>query len=226
MLTTQKDKISYGIGMNIGRSITNGQIEINLDALTAGLKAVVTGTQPLLNDEQYREAMGALQTQMQAKQAERMKAAEAKNKELAEKTKKENEAWLTANKKKEGVVSTPSGLQYKVVVKGTGAKPTTNDTVILHYRGSLIEGAEFESSYKKGEPAEFPVAKLSKGWREALLQMPVGSQWQLFIPAELAYGEVGPRPRMAPNNTLLFDVELIGIKEAKPAETKAAEKAK
>ncbi len=227
ILSSEKDRISYGIGMDIGRNITNRQVDINPDALAAGLKAIISGTQPLLTDQQYREAMTALQTQLQAKQADRMKQMEARNKEQNDKTKKEGEVFLAANKTKDGVVTTPSGLQYKVVVMGTGPKPTLNDTVIAHYRGTLINGTEFDSSYKRGEPTEFAVTKVIKGWTEALQLMPTGSKWQLFIPSQLAYGETGSRPKIGPNATLLFDLELISIKaqDAKTDKPKA-EKAK
>lgn len=225
MLTSEKDRISYGIGMDIGRNITNRQVDINPEALAAGLKAIVSGTKPLLTDEQYREAMAALQAQMQAKQSERMKQMDVRNKELSEKTKKEGEAFLAANKAKEGVVTTASGLQYKIIVTGTGPKPTASDTVIAHYRGTLIDGTEFDSSYKRGEPTEFAVTKVIKGWTEALQLMPVGSKWQLFIPSQLAYGDTGSRPKIGPGATLLFDIELIGIK-AKDAKDAKADKPK
>ncbi len=221
MLSSEKDRISYGIGMDIGRNITNRQVDINPDALAAGLKAIVSGSKPLLTEEQYRQAMMALQTQMQAKQAERMKQMESQNKQAGEKTKKEGDAFLAANKQKEGVVTTPSGLQYKAFVMGTGPKPTTNDTVIAHYRGTLIDGTEFDSSYKRGEPSEFGVTRVIKGWTEALQMMPVGSKWQLYIPSELAYGEAGSRPKIGPNSALVFDIELIGIK---PKEAQAQKK--
>ena len=224
ILASQKDKISYAIGMQIARSITNSQIEVVPDALAAGLKSIFSGTAPLLTEAEYREAITTLQTQLQAKQAERMKQnqarkdeqmklMEARNKELGEKAKKEGEEFLAANKKKEGVITTPSGLQYKILVKGNGPKPTGTDTVIVHYRGSLVDGVtEFDSSYKRGEPAEFKVSNLIKGWTEALQMMPVGSKWQLFIPADLAYGEAGRPPSIPRNSVLLFDMELIGIK--------------
>jgi FKBP-type peptidyl-prolyl cis-trans isomerase len=225
VLTSQKDKISYGIGMQIGRSLTNAQLDVSLDALVAGLKATVTGTKPLLDDAGYREAMMALQTQMQAKQAERMKQMEAKNKEAAEKGKKEGEAFLEANKKKPGVITTASGLQYKVITMGTGPKPALSDKVMAHYRGTLIDGTEFDSSYRKGEPTEFGVTGVIKGWTEALQMMPVGSKWQLFIPSNLAYGDAGFRPKIGPGTVLQFDLELVGIKPKEPATPKpAAEK--
>jgi FKBP-type peptidyl-prolyl cis-trans isomerase len=151
---------------------------------------------------------------MMTKQQEQARAA-------ADKNKKEGEAFLAENAKKEGIkthqVKLPSGtnatMQYKVLVQGTGPKPSTNDMVVTHYRGTLIDGTEFDSSYKKGEPASFPVTGVIKGWTEALLMMPVGSKWQLFIPSDLAYGAAGTRGGpIGPNATLIFDIELIGIK--------------
>ncbi len=225
MLSTEQERISYGIGMQIGRNITNNQLEINLDSLYAGIKTVVNGTKPLLTDEQLREAMTSLQTKMQAKQAERMKQMETQRQEAALKTKKEGDAFLAANKQKEGIITTPSGLQYKVAVMGTGPKPTSNDTVIVHYRGTLLDNTEFDSSYKQGEPKEFAVKGVIKGWTEALQMMPVGSKWQLFIPSELAYGQAGmPRGRIAPNSVLQFDLELIGIKAPDAKSEKDKEK--
>jgi FKBP-type peptidyl-prolyl cis-trans isomerase FklB len=212
-LKTQKDKISYAIGMDIGRNITNRQIEINPDLLAAGLKAVVSAGKPWLDEAGLREAMTAFQNEMQAKQAERMKQLQDKNKEVGEKNKQDGEAFLAENKKKSGVMTTPTGLQYKIITTGTGPKPTTNDTVIAHYRGTLIDGTEFDSSYKRGEPTEFAVTGVIKGWTEALQMMPVGSKWQLFIPSALAYGERGSGRNIGPGATLLFDIELVGIKD-------------
>ena len=211
-LKTEKDKISYAIGVDIGKNITNRQVEINPDALAAGLKSVVTGGKPLLTDEQLKEAMTSLQTTMQAKMQDRMKVQQAEQQQAGDKNKKEGEAFLAENKKKEGVKTTASGLQYKVMNPGSGPKPTSNDTVTVHYRGTLLDGKEFDSSYKRGEPMEFPVTGVIKGWTEALLMMPVGAKWQLYIPSELAYGERGAGRDIGPNSVLQFDVELVGIK--------------
>lgn len=216
-LSTEKDKISYAVGMQIGRSITNSQLDVNFDALSAGVKAILNNSKPALDDAGYRDAMTALQNQLQAKQADRAKQAEAKNKEANDKLKKDGEAFLDANKKKTGIITTASGLQYKIVTTGTGAKPTTNDKVLAHYRGTLMDGSEFDSSYRRGEPMEFPVTGVIKGWTEALQLMPVGSKWQLFIPSELAYGDAGMPPVIRPGAVLLFDLELIAIKPKEPA---------
>ncbi len=192
----EKDKASYSIGMQIGQSLKRQGMDINLDQLSAGLKAVLAGEKTALTEEEARQAYTSYAQQMQAQRME--------------KGKKEGDAFLAENKKKEGVQTTPSGLQYKIITKGSGPKPTTNDTVKTHYRGTLIDGTEFDSSYKKGEPITFPVTGVIKGWTEALLMMPVGSKWQLFIPSDLAYGP-GGRPGIPPNSTLLFDIELLGI---------------
>jgi FKBP-type peptidyl-prolyl cis-trans isomerase FklB len=213
-LKDQKDKVSYSIGMDIGRNIKRQNLELNVDALSAGIRDAIAGGKTALTDDEAREVMNAYRTEMQAKQ-------QSVAKEQGDKNKKEGEAFLAANKAKEGVkthtVTLPNGtnavLQYKVLTAGTGPKPSTNDTVITHYRGTLIDGTEFDSSYKRGEPATFPVTGVIKGWTEALLMMPVGSKWQLFIPSELAYGERGAGRQIGPNATLIFDIELIGIQD-------------
>jgi FKBP-type peptidyl-prolyl cis-trans isomerase FklB len=213
-LKDQKDKVSYSIGMDIGRNIKRQNLDLNVDAVAAGIRDAIAGGKTALTEEQSREVMNAYRMEMQTKQ-------QAEAKQASEKNKKEGEAFLAENAKKEGVktlqVKLPSGsnsaLQYKVMTAGTGPKPTTNDTVITHYRGTLIDGTEFDSSYKRGEPATFPVTGVIKGWTEALLQMPVGSKWQLFIPADLAYGERGAGRNIGPNATLIFDIELIGIQD-------------
>jgi FKBP-type peptidyl-prolyl cis-trans isomerase len=214
LLKTQKDKVSYAIGMDIGRNLTNRNIEINADALAAGLKAITGGSTPLLDENQYGEAMKAFQAEMQSKQAERMKQAMEKRREQADKNIKDGQTFLAENKQKTGVVATTSGLQYKIVTAGTGPKPTTNDTVIAHDRGTLTDGTEFDNSYKRGQPQEFRTTGVIKGWTEALLMMPVGSKWQLFIPSELGYGTNGFGAKIPPGATLLFDIELVGIKDA------------
>jgi FKBP-type peptidyl-prolyl cis-trans isomerase FklB len=137
---------------------------------------------------------------------------------VAQANKKEGDAFLAANKTKEGVVTLPSGLQYKILQQGTGPKPTLNDTVVCNYRGTLIDGKEFDSSYKRGQPETFPVNKIIKGWMEALPLMPVGSKWQLFVPPDLAYGERSAGPDIGPNSTLIFEVELLSIKKPGDAE--------
>jgi FKBP-type peptidyl-prolyl cis-trans isomerase len=217
-LTTPKDKLSYTIGMDIGRNLKRQQIDVDPDILAKGLKDLLTGGKPLLTDEQAREVMTGLQKELQAKNAERMKeqqekmkAQTEKGKEQGEKNKKDGEAFLAENKKKPGVITTPSGLQYKVITMGNGPKPKTNDTIIAHYRGTFIDGKEFDSSYKRGEPFETLVTRVIPGWTEALLMMPVGSKWQLTIPSDLAYKQGGMG--IPPNSVLQFDMELLGIKD-------------
>jgi len=211
-LKDQKDKVSYSIGMDIGRNIKRQSLELNVDALSSGIRDMLSGGKTALTDDEAREVMMAFSAEMRNKQQEQSKVA-------ADKNKKEGEAFLAENKKKEGIktlqVKLPGGtnaeLQYKILTQGSGPKPTTNDTVVTHYRGTLIDGTKFDSSYDRGEPATFPVTGVIKGWTEALLNMPVGSKWQLFIPSELAYGATGTRGPIGPNATLLFDIELIGI---------------
>ncbi|HKQ39234.1 MAG TPA: FKBP-type peptidyl-prolyl cis-trans isomerase [Verrucomicrobiae bacterium] len=210
-LKDEKDKISYGYGMEIGKNLKRQGIEINADLLAQGLKATLNGDKTLLTDDEVRQTMMAFQQKMQAARAE-------KSKKEGEENKTKGEAFLAENKKKEGVQTTASGLQYKVITKGTGPMPKADDTVKTHYRGTLIDGTEFDSSYKRGEPATFGVTQVIKGWTEALLMMPVGSKWQLFIPGDLAYGP-GGRPGIPPNATLLFDIELLAI-EPKAAAAK------
>src|SRR5437762_3937084 len=206
LLKDQKDKVSYSIGLNIGNNLTRQNVEINPDALTAGIKDGIAG-KPQLTQDQVKEVMTTFEKDMQAKQ----KAAGEKN--AAEGTK-----FLEENKKKEGVKTTASGLQYKLIKEGTGAQPKATDTVTVNYRGTLINGTEFDSSYKRGEPATFPVNGVIKGWTEALQLMKAGSKYQLFIPPNLAYGERAVSPDLSANSTLIFEVELL---DAKPAPTPA-----
>jgi FKBP-type peptidyl-prolyl cis-trans isomerase FklB len=201
-----KEKASYSIGVSIGKNFKAQGADLSLEIVLQGMKDAVEGKKTLMTDQEIQETMMSFSSQMRAKVQE-------KQKEAGEKNRKEGEAFLAENKKKDGVKTTPSGLQYKVITLGTGPKPATNDTVVTHYRGTLIDGTEFDSSYKRGEPATFPVTGVIKGWTEALQLMPVGSKWQLFIPSELAYGPSG-RPSIPPSSTLLFDLELISIKES------------
>jgi len=190
VLNDQKEKASYLIGVNLGNYLKQFGDDVNLDIVNTAMKSILAGGKSPFTDQETREISTAIQGTMRAKQTEKQKA-------LAETNKKEGDKFLVANKAKEGVkthtVTLPNGtnaeLQYKIVTAGTGKMPTTNDTVLAHYRGTLIDGTEFDSSYKRGEPTSFPVTKVIKGWTEALLLMPVGSKWQLFIPAEIAYGE-------------------------------------
>jgi FKBP-type peptidyl-prolyl cis-trans isomerase FklB len=209
-LTTTKQKASYAIGMNWGTGLHRQGIDVDNPALIQGMKDALAGGKTLLTEDEARSALMQLQKEMQEKQ-------QAKAAQEGEANKKEGDAFLAANKTKEGVVTLPSGLQYKILTPGTGPKPTASDSVVCNYKGTLINGSEFDSSYKRGEPATFPVTGVIKGWTEALQLMPVGSKWQLFIPPDLAYGPRGtPGGPIGPNATLIFEVELISIKEKNP----------
>ena len=204
-LTTQQDKVSYAIGMNMAKTLQRQSLEVEPDVLVKGLKDVLTGNKPLLSDDEAMATLMALQNDMRAKQQE-------KAQQLGLSNKKEGEDFLAANKGKEGVVTLPSGLQYKILKEGSGPKPSAADSVVCNYRGTLINGTEFDSSYKSGEAATFPVSGVIKGWTEALQLMPVGSKWQLFVPSDLAYGQRGAGADIGPNATLIFEVELLSIK--------------
>jgi FKBP-type peptidyl-prolyl cis-trans isomerase FklB len=204
-LKTQKEKASYAIGMNIGKSMHKDSVDVDPAILLRGLKDGLSGAKPLLTDDEARAAMTALQVELRKRQEEKMQVAGDANK-------KAGDAFLAENKTKDGVVTLPSGLQYKVLKEGTGPKPTAADSVVCNYKGTLLDSTEFDSSYKRGQPATFPVSGVIKGWTEALQLMPVGSTWQLFIPSELAYGaRGGPGGGIGPNATLVFEVELISI---------------
>ncbi len=206
-LTTQKDKQSYAIGINLGMQLSQQKDEINIDNVVLGLKDVFAGQQPKLTMEEMQQVMMTFQKTMQEKQ-------QAKIKEIADSNAKEGKDFLAANKKKDGVKTLASGLQYKVLQSGKGDSPKATDTVVTHYRGSLIDGRVFDSSYQRGEPATFPVNGVIKGWTEALQKMKVGDKWQLFIPSDLAYGENGAGQLIGPNAVLIFEIELLEIKKS------------
>ncbi len=203
-LKTQKDKLSYALGMNLGSNLHKETVEVDPAIVLRGLKDGLASGKTLLTEDEARTTLTQLQTEVRSKQQEKMKVA-------GEMNKKEGVEFLAANKTKEGVVILPSGLQYKILTAGTGPKPTASDTVVCNYRGTLISGAEFDSSYKRGQPASFPVNGVIKGWTEALQLMPVGSKWQLFVPAELGYGDRGAGADIGPGATLIFEVELLSI---------------
>ena len=213
-LKDQKDKASYSIGYDIGDTFKKQKIELNVDALIAGLKESLAGKEAALSKEERDKTLQAFQKEMMEKQI-------AASKEAAEKNKAEGEKFLEENKKKDGVKTTTSGLQYKVLKEGAGASPKETDTVVTNYRGTLIDGTEFDSSYKRNEPASFPVNRVIKGWTEALQLMKPGAKYQLFIPSSLAYGERGAGQLIGPNATLIFEVELLSIKPPEPPTTVA-----
>jgi FKBP-type peptidyl-prolyl cis-trans isomerase FklB len=201
---TQKDKISYAIGMNVGASLHREAIDVDPNLVRQGLEDALAGDKTLLTEDEARATLGELQAGLRKKQQEKMQQAGEVNKE-------QGEAFLAANKGKDGVVTLPSGLQYEILTSGAGPKPTASDSVVCNYRGTLIDGKEFDSSYKRGKPTTFPVGGVIKGWTEALQLMPVGSKWRLFVPSELAYGERGTGTDIGPNTTLIFEVELLSI---------------
>jgi FKBP-type peptidyl-prolyl cis-trans isomerase FklB len=206
-LKDNKDKVSYAIGLDVGNAMKKQSIDINTDIFMRGLKDALSGGKKLMSDDEIRETMTAFSHEMADKQKEAMK-------KLSEKNKHDSDAFLAENKKKEGIKTLESGLQYKVITEGTGKTPKATDTVTVNYRGTLIDGTEFDSSYKRGQPATFPVNGVIPGWTEALQLMKEGAKWQLFIPSALAYGDKGAGAVIGPNATLIFDVELISVKEA------------
>ena len=213
VLTTDKQKASYAIGMNVGSSIRRQSVDVDPDILARGLKDSLAGGKTLLTDDEAKAALTALQAQARKAQEEKAQVA-------AEANKKEGDAFLAENKAKSGVVTLPSGLQYKVLTEGTGPKPTAADTVVCNYRGTLLNGTEFDSSYKHNQPIEIPVGRVIRGWSEALQLMPVGSKWQLFIPPDLAYGPRGAGNDIRPDATIVFEVDLLSIKpQVKPGST-------
>ncbi len=212
-LATKKGKLSYALGLDLGRQLQKMSVDIDPAVFAQGMKDSMPGGKPALTDDEVRRAISEMQTEQQAKMQKLQAERAAANKALAEKNKKEGQAFLAENKTKPGVVALPSGLEYKILKEGTGPKPTAEDTVVCHYRGTLINGTEFDSSYQRGEPVTFPVKGVIKGWSEALRLIPVGSKWQLFIPADLAYGEQGFPGKIEPGSTLIFELELISIQK-------------
>jgi FKBP-type peptidyl-prolyl cis-trans isomerase FklB len=205
-LLTQKDKFSYALGMNLGSTLHRQSVPVDPNILARGLRDALAGGKTQLTEEQAKATLMEVQTEMRKKQQEQMQQA-------GEANKKDGESFLAANKSKDGVVTLPSGLQYKILTQGTGPKPAASDSVVCNYRGTLIDGTEFDSSYKRGEPATFPVSGVIKGWTEALQLMPVGSKWQLFVPSDLDYGDRAPGPEIGPGSTLIFEVELLSIQD-------------
>jgi FKBP-type peptidyl-prolyl cis-trans isomerase len=207
VLKTPKDKASYAIGMNIGRGLHKDSVDVDPAILLRGLKDGMAGGKTLMTDDEAKTAMMELQADLRKKQDAKMEIA-------GEANKKEGDAFLAANKTKDGVVTLPSGLQYKILKEGTGPKPAAADTVVCNYKGTLLDNTEFDSSYRRGQPATFPVGQVIKGWTEVLQLMPVGSKWEVFIPSDLAYGPRGPGQggsTIGPNAALIFEIELLSI---------------
>jgi FKBP-type peptidyl-prolyl cis-trans isomerase FklB len=211
VLKTDKDKQSYAIGLNVGKSLHRDQVDVDPNILLRGIRDALADSKPLMTDDEIKATMTALQADVRKKQEVKMQLA-------AETNKKEGDAFLTQNKNQDGVVTLPSGLQYKILKEGDGPKPAATDSVVCNYRGTLLNNTEFDSSYKRGQPATLRVNGVIKGWTEALQLMPVGSKWQLFIPPDLAYGARGAGGPIGPNATLIFEIELLSIQAPnKPA---------
>jgi FKBP-type peptidyl-prolyl cis-trans isomerase len=206
------EKVSYGLGMSVAKNFQGQAIDVNADIFARGFKDTLAGAKSPYTDEQIQEALQAYEKVLTARQQQLAAKQAAEAKVSGDKNKQDGDTFLAANKAKPGVVTLPSGLQYKVVKDGTGKTPAATSTVTTHYRGTLIDGTEFDSSYKRGEPASFPVNGVIPGWTEALQKMKVGSKWQLFIPPNLAYG-MNPPPGspIGPNAVLVFDIELLGV---------------
>jgi FKBP-type peptidyl-prolyl cis-trans isomerase len=204
VLKNQKEKMSYIIGMDIGNNLKRQLIDVDPNILARGIQDALSAAKPLLTEQEIQNTLTAFQKEKAAKQEE-----------VAKKNKNEGEAFMTANKKKEGVKALASGLQYRVIKSGTGKKPKINDSVTTHYRGTLVDGTEFDSSYKRGQPVTFLVSGVIAGWTEALQLMEEGAKWQLFVPPNLAYGERGAGGVIGPNATLIFEIELISVQEKK-----------
>ena len=204
VLKSEKERLSYSIGLDIGNSLKSQSLDVDADILSKGINDVLSGNKPLLSEQEFRDTMTNFRKEMMAKQANRMK-------EAGENNSKTGEAFLAENKKKEGIVTLPSGLQYKVIKEGKGDTPGPEDEVTVNYKGSLIDGTEFDNSYKRGQPASFKVNGVITGWTEALQLMKTGAKWELYIPSKLAYGERSSGRQIGPNSTLIFEVELISV---------------
>ena len=203
-LTTDRDKESYALGMNIAKGMKAQSVDIDPAIMARAMRDILSGAKPLLTDDEMTAELKQLQEEIRAKQ-------ETARKDLGDKNLQEGQAFLAANRTKEGVVALPDGLQYKVLKEGNGAVPKPSDVIVCQYRGTLIDGTEFDSSAKHGGAVTFPVDRIIKGWSEALQRMPVGSKWQLFVPPDLAYGDRGAGQIIGPNAVLVFEIELMSI---------------
>jgi FKBP-type peptidyl-prolyl cis-trans isomerase FklB len=199
-LETDKEQVSYVVGYQVGSQLKQQGFEIDIQALGLAVQDAMSGAEPRLSQEQAAEVMGR-QQQKQAEQQE----------QIGQKNVEQGKAFLAANKEKPGVTTLDNGLQYKVITAGSGKSPQETDSVTVHYRGTLIDGTEFDSSYSRGEPTTFPVNRVIPGWTQALQLMEEGAKWQVFIPSELAYGPRGAGAQIGPNATLVFDIELIKV---------------
>ncbi|HUE42167.1 MAG TPA: FKBP-type peptidyl-prolyl cis-trans isomerase [Candidatus Sulfotelmatobacter sp.] len=206
VLKTEKEKASYAIGVNIGKGLHRDGVDVDPALIQRGIRDALLNNKLALTDDEMKTALTTLQADLKKKADTEMAAA-------GEANKKEGDLFLAANKGKEGVVALPDGLQYKILTPGNGPKPTAADTVVCNYKGTLINGTEFDSSYKRGQPVTFPVGQVIKGWTEVLQLMPAGSKWEVYIPSDLAYGPQGPGRAgpIGPNQTLVFEIELVSI---------------
>lgn len=208
-LNSLEDRISYMFGYNAGQQLKAQGIEPNGEAVAQAVQDGYSGSEPQLSQEQIQATMQEYQQKLATMQEEE----QAKQQAASEENKKKGEEFLAQNAKKEGVVTLPSGLQYKQIEAGQGEQPDDNDTVTVHYRGTLIDGTVFDSSYDRGEPVSFPLQRVIPGWTEGLQHMKVGSKYELYIPSDLAYGPGGSPPKIGPNETLIFQVELLDVKD-------------
>jgi FKBP-type peptidyl-prolyl cis-trans isomerase len=218
---TPAEKRSYALGARVGESIRQHALDVDAELYAQGIMDALSG-EPLMSPAEITAALGELREELKQKQ---MASLTARRQEIAAKNKEEGEAFLAGNKAGEGVVSLPSGLQYKILKAGDGQKPTINDKVACNYRGTLLNGSEFDSSYKRGKPATFAVARVIPGWREVLQLMPAGSRWQIFVPAHLGYGQRGAGKLIGPNATLIFELELLAVKSRAEEEARARDDA-
>ena len=202
-VTTEKGKLSYAVGWDIGADIKRRSTEFDVESLISAIRDVVGDTEPKVSAEEMRTLLTALQEKVRAEQVEQFRA-------LSEKNQAESEAFLEANKSKTGIVALPSGVQYRIIEEGDGARPGLESTVSVHYRGSKMDGREFDSSFARGTPEEFTVNAVPAGWQEVLPLMKAGSPWQIFVPPELAFGARG-NPPVGPNEALMFDLKLVEI---------------
>jgi len=216
-LTTDPQKFGYAIGVDIGKSLTPVKDEVDVNALIAGLQETMAGKEARLTDEVREQVKADVTRKLQQKQMEERVAKSKTAKEAGEK-------FLAENAKREGVKTTASGLQYEMLTEGSGASPKTTDKVKVHYKGTLIDGTEFDSSYARGQPVEFPLGNVIPGWTEGLQLMKVGGKAKLFIPSQLAYGERGAGAKIGPNETLVFEVELLNIEKVEAAKAPAKKK--
>lgn len=214
VLKTAKDKLSYSIGFDMGTSIKRNEVDVDPNIVTEALKDALSEGKALMTEQEMRDSINAFQKEMAARQQDRTKM-------TGEKNKKAGAVFLAENRKKEGVTALPSGLQYVVLAEGKGKQPKATDTVTVQYRGTLIDGAEFDSSYKRGQPATFALNQVIKGWTEGVQLIKEGGKIRLFVPSELAYGDRGAGAQIGPNAVLIFEVELVSVGQAPQGEPRS-----